>query len=64
MICSPCHKGILRQVRLTLSLSCDGKHHCDEAYAGERATAFLLAHRALAPHAEMTATIMWRADIV
>jgi hypothetical protein len=40
------------------------RHHCDEAYTGERATAFLLAHRALAPHAEMTATVTRRTETV
>jgi len=63
----------LRPTRLRITLRYDGQSHavddddalvcsvCDDEHVGERAVAFLLArgasHRALAPHAETSATV-------
>jgi hypothetical protein len=66
----------LTPTQLTVTLTSDGKsfsvddddalvcNACGEEFIGERAAAFLLSHRALAPHAEMTATVTRRSEIV
>jgi hypothetical protein len=74
--CTACHHGELTPTRLTVTLTYGGKScsvddddalACDargEELIGERVAAFLLTQRALAPHAEMTATVRRRAEIV
>jgi len=58
--CSQCHTGELRPARLLIGLTYDGQLMCEargDELIGERATAFLLTHRALAPHAEMSVIV-------
>ena len=73
--CTACRKGDLTPSQLTVTLTCDGQsfsvdddalvcNACGEEFIGERAAAFLLTHRALAPHAEMTATGTRRTETV
>jgi YgiT-type zinc finger domain-containing protein len=74
--CTACNKGDLTPSQLTVTLTYDGKSFsvddddalvcnvCGDELIGERATAFLLTQRALAPHAEMTATLTRRTEAV
>ena len=73
--CASCHHGEVRPARLRITLTSDGQSHavddddalvciaCGEELVGERAAALGLTHRALAPHAEMTATVAQRTEI-
>jgi YgiT-type zinc finger domain-containing protein len=74
--CTACHKGDLTPTQLTVTLAYEGKSFsvddddalvcnvCGEELIGERAAAFLLTQRALAPQAEMTATVTRRTESV
>jgi YgiT-type zinc finger domain-containing protein len=74
--CAICQTGELAPTRLTVTLTYDGKsfsvekddalvcNACGESFIGERAAAFLLTQRAIAPDAEMTATVTRRTDVV
>jgi hypothetical protein len=74
--CTACGTGKLTPTQLTVRLRCDGhsfsvddddaqaSHTCVDELIGERATAFLLTQRALAPRAEMTATVTRRTETV
>ena len=73
--CALCHVGELAPIQLTVTLTYEGRAYsvdedalvcsaCGEKFIGERAAAFLLSHRALAPAAEMTATVTRRRDVV
>jgi YgiT-type zinc finger domain-containing protein len=67
--CTACHHGELTPTRLTVTLTYLGKsfsvddddalvcNACGEQFIGERAAAFLLTQRTLAPDVEMTATV-------
>ena len=74
--CAICQTGELAPTRLTVTLTYEGKsfsveeddalvcNACGETFIGERAAAFLLSHRALAPNAEMAATVTRRTETV
>jgi YgiT-type zinc finger domain-containing protein len=74
--CTACDTGDLTPTQLTVTLTYDGKScsvddddalvcdACGDELIGERVAAFLLTHRALAPHAEMTATVRRRTESV
>jgi YgiT-type zinc finger domain-containing protein len=78
--CASCHWGDLTPTSLTVTLAYDGKSFsiddddalvcaaCGEEFIeefiGERAIAFLLTQRALAPHAEMTVAVSRKTDTV
>jgi YgiT-type zinc finger domain-containing protein len=74
--CTACHHGALTPTRLKLTFTYDGKSvsiddddalvcdTCGDELTGEQAAALLLTQRALAPHAEMTATVTWRTERV
>ena len=73
--CTACHQGELTPTQLTVTLTYDGQsvsvdddalvcNACGEQFIGERAAAFLLTQRALAPDVEMTATERRRAESV
>jgi hypothetical protein len=71
-----CHQGELTPTPLTVTLAFGGQSYsvddddalvcaaCGEELIGERAAAFLLPQRALASHAEITATVARRTEIV
>jgi YgiT-type zinc finger domain-containing protein len=74
--CTACHKGKLTPTPLTVTLTYDGHSFpvdddealvceaCGNELIGEGATAFLLTQRALAPDAEMIATVTRRGEAV
>jgi YgiT-type zinc finger domain-containing protein len=74
--CTACDSGELTPTKLTVTLIYDGQSHtiddddallcsaCGDELIGERAAASLLTQRALAPHAEMTATVSRLSEIV
>jgi YgiT-type zinc finger domain-containing protein len=74
--CVSCHSGDLRPARLRITLAYDGRSFavddddalvcdsCGDELIGERATAFLLTQRALAPDADMSVTVTWRTESV
>jgi hypothetical protein len=79
MRCTQCHNGNLQPARLRIiltyngqayavddddALACEACGACGDEMIGERAAAFLLTHRPLAPHAEMSVTVSRRAEIV
>jgi hypothetical protein len=73
MRCTQCHNGNLQPARLRIILTYNGQAYavddddalaCGDEMIGERAAAFLLTHRPLAPHAEMSVTVSRRAEIV
>ena len=67
--CAACDQGELTPTQLTVTPPSDGQSFsvddddallcdaCGDELIGERAAAFLLTQRALAPHEEMTATV-------
>jgi YgiT-type zinc finger domain-containing protein len=72
--CTACLHGELTPTRLTVTLTYGGKsvsvdvddalvcNACGEQFIGERAAAFLLSQRALAPDVAMTATVRRRTE--
>jgi hypothetical protein len=70
--CIQRHSSDLRPARLSVTLSYDGQScqvdeddglfcaACGDEYIGERAAAFLLSHRALAPQADRSVTVIRR----
>jgi hypothetical protein len=74
--CTDCDNGALQLARLRITLLYDGQSFtvdenqglrcdaCGDELIGERTTAFLLTHRALAPHVEMSVTVSRATEIV
>jgi YgiT-type zinc finger domain-containing protein len=74
--CAICHVGELAPTQLTVTLEYEGGsfsvddddalvcNACGEEFIGERAVAFLLPQRAIAPDAEMTGTVTRRTEVV